>query len=120
MKSQLDLFADPRPPLPPHNWSDTSRRAAHAIRNRAPSMKLRVLKHIAACGAHGATIDEIAAALEMLTQTVCGRVGELARPEDGPALIVDSGQRRDTVHGSPAKVMVATEAGVRFAQGETR
>ena len=117
MKSQLDLFADPRPPLPPHNWSSTSKQAAQAIRPRAPSMKLRVLKHIVSCGAHGATIDEIAATLEMLTSTVCGRVGELARPEEGPALIVDSGQRRATQHGSPAKVMVATAAGLAAVEG---
>lgn len=119
MTAQRSLFGDPQP-LPPHNWSQTSKRAAQAIRNRAPSKRQRVLAHIVSCGARGATIDELAGALDMLTATVCGRVGELARPDTGPALIVDSGQRRDTAHGAPAKVLVATAAGVALANGVTR
>lgn len=116
MTAQRSLFGE-RQALPPHNWSATSKRAAQAMRTRAPSKRQRVLAHIVSCGARGATIDELAGALDMLTATVCGRVGELARPADGPALIVDSGQRRETAHGAPAKVLVATVAGVAVCRG---
>lgn len=109
MKSQLDLFADPRPPLPPTGWADTSKAAAHAIREHASTIRARVLAHITGQGAHGATIEEIADRLKLKQATVCGRIGELARPPRGqPALIVDSGQGRKTTSGVAAKVWVAT------------
>lgn len=103
MKSQLDLFADPRPPLPPSGWADTSKRAAHAIREHAPTMRERVFDFIAT-RVDGATIEEIADGLDMKQASVCGRIAELARPAIGAARIVDSGRRRKTSSGVEAKV----------------
>lgn len=105
--TQGELFPDPRPPLPPANWSDTSRAAAHAIRESAPAQRERVFAFIAARGEQGATIEEIAEGLGIRVASTCGRVAELARPVAGPARIADSGERRRTSSGQPAKIWVA-------------
>jgi hypothetical protein len=108
--NQGELFPDPRPALPPTGWADTSRAAAHAIREHAQTIRERVCDFVAARGARGATIEEIALGLGLRQATVCGRVAELARPAVGPARIADSGARRPTTSGAPAKVWRATEA----------
>lgn len=103
MAGQLDLFgAAPRPAA---NWTRTSRLAAGAIREAAPTLRAKVLAFIAARGATGATNDEIAAGLRMLTATVCGRANELWAAKQ----IRDSGQMRLTRSGRNAKVWVAVE-----------
>ena len=106
---QGELFPDPRGPLPPANWSSTSKAAAHAIREHAPTMRERVFDFIAG-RPDGATIEEIADGLDMRQSSVCGRIAELARPAIGPARITDSGQRRLTTARVEAKVWVANEA----------
>lgn len=103
--NQGELFPDPRPPLPPTGWASTSKAAAHAIREHAPTMRERVYDFIVE-RADGATIEEIADALDMRQSSVCGRIAELARPAIGPARIVDSGRRRKTSSRVEAKVWV--------------
>lgn len=110
---QLDLFADPRPPLPAANYTKTSRAAAHAIRESAATQRHRVLVFIVGQGERGATNDEIEVALRMLTPSVCGRRREL----DQQGLIRDTGTTRPTRHGCRASVWVATERGVDAAGG---
>jgi len=100
---QGELFRDPRPPAPAANWSRTSRAAAQAIRESAPTLRARVLAFIAARGAHGATNDEIVAGLGMLLQSVCARANELW----GAHLIRDSGRTRLSRTGRAAKVWEA-------------
>ena len=108
---QGELFPDPRGPLPPTGWATTSRAAAESMRGSpADHARARVLACITSRGARGTTIDEICRALEMGTGTVCPRVAELARPPEGPALIRDSGERRQTRSGRTAKVWVAMGA----------
>lgn len=104
---QAELFPDPRPPLPPTGWADTSRAAAHAIRESAPAQRERVFRFIAERGNQGATIEEIADGLGIRVASTCGRVAELARPVAGPPRIADSGARRRTSSGQSAKVWVA-------------
>ena len=108
MKAQLDLFADPRPPLPAANWTKTSRAAAHAIREGAQLQRQRVLAFIVDEGDRGATNDELVAQLGVLLQSTCGRANELWKA----GLIRDSGRTRPTRTGHAGKVWVATEAGI--------
>lgn len=105
-KGQGELFPDPRPPLPATGWASTSKAAAHAIREHAPTMRERVFEFIAE-RPDGATIEEIAEGLDMRQSSVCGRIAELARPAIGPARITDSGRRRLTTARVEAKVWVA-------------
>lgn len=90
----------------PHNRSATSKAAAAAIAPRAPSIRERVYGFIRA-SRDGCTIDEIAAGLEILTATCCGRVAELKEAK----LIKDSGRTRKTRSGREAVVLVACERG---------
>lgn len=106
-QSQGELFPDTRQPLPPTGWADTSKATAGAIRESTPAQRERVFAFIAQRGAVGATIEEIAEGLRMRQSSVCGRIAELARPVLNPARIADSGQRRATTAGMPAKVWVA-------------
>ncbi len=98
--NQGELFADPRPPLPAANWSRTSRLAAHAIRESAPTLRARVLDYVASRGVHGATNDEIVAGVGMLLQSVCARTNELW----AVGLIRDSGRTRASRSGRSARV----------------
>lgn len=110
MADQLDLFgAKRRATLPPTGWADTSKAAAKAIAAHAPDQRAKVLAFLADRGADGATIEQIADGLDLRQSSVCGRVAELARPTEGPALIRDSGARRRTASGCAAKVWVAVE-----------
>src|SRR5579862_7683128 len=103
MPAQLALFGPAPSPPPARNWTPTSRAAAHAIREAAPTLRTRVLEFIADCGEHGATNDEIAAGLGMLLQSVCARANELWEQH----AIADSGRTRLSRSGRPAKVWVA-------------
>lgn len=78
----------------------TQQAAAQSIRHRTPAMRQRVLQYIAESPV-GATIDEIAIALEMRTSTVCGRVNELANMEK---IAWDGKTQRRTSSGCIAKV----------------
>ena len=74
---QLSLFD--RPQGPPAVRARTSIAAAEAIREMAGTLRCKVFVYIVEQGDRGATRQEIADALEMRIQTVCGRVGELLR-----------------------------------------
>lgn len=101
MNTARSLF-DPEPPA--RRGEPTQAEAAAFIRDRAPTLRERVLGYIRsrtripAMG--GATIEEIAAALDMKQSTVCGRVDELRKL----GLIEDSGTKRATLAGVAAKV----------------
>lgn len=102
--SQLDLFAARRAPLPPTGWAATSKAAAHSMRDHAPTVRDRVVAFIGAQGAFGATNEEIAEALSISLQSVCGRTNEAWTAE--PPLIRQSNQRRAGRSGRLAKVWV--------------
>ena len=119
MPDQLKLFVPPPGPDPygtarrlipaPHNRTDTSEQAAKKVRQHGPTMRQRVLNHLAAQAGRGATIEEVSTDLGMRLQTVCGRVSELRKL----GLIEDSGKRRSTESGRPAIVWVARGGGTR-------
>lgn len=90
------------PPPPAHRASDTSRGAADRAAPRAPSRRELLLSIIRGAGPRGATIDELQLATGLLTQSVCPVVDALKRE----GAIADSGQRRPTRTGTPAKVWV--------------
>jgi hypothetical protein len=96
MTSQFDLFGRQRlpppryPDTPGHRGGRTQRAAVAGIAPRVKTTRERVLDHIRACGAVGATRPEIAAALDIKLQTVCGRVRELSLA----GAIKDSGHDR--------------------------
>lgn len=91
--------------LPPHNHTDTSQAAAAQVAPRAGTTRHHILVLIRDSGGDGRTIDEIDAITDLGSGTVCPRVNELSKG----GLIRDSGRRRNTRKGSPAKVWVATE-----------
>ena len=78
---------------------ETQREAAFRVAPAAAAMREKVFAFVAA-QPNGATNEEIASALAMKIQTVCPRVFELRRSNR----LVDSGQKRPTASGSPAKV----------------
>lgn len=90
---------------PPHNRSDTSKAAAERIAPEAPTMRAKVLNCIRGAGDRGITRQEIADALPMRIQTVCGRVGELL---DSGEVYEVTDKRRDG-----RKILKATNLGVR-------
>ena len=92
-----------RPPA--HRDSDTSSGAADRAAPRAPSRRELLLSMIRGAGSRGATIDELQQATGLLTQSVCPVVDVLKRE----GRIIDSGQRRPTRTGTPAKVWIVKE-----------
>lgn len=74
--------------------------AARAVAGRAPGMRERVFEFIRSQLA-GAINEEIAAALGMKIQTVCGRVNEL---QQQGRVAWTPGEYRDTSAGVKAKV----------------
>jgi len=79
-RTQLSLWDQPdRAPGPPAVPVRTSIAAAQAIAEMAPTLRGQVYGQIVKCGAHGATRQEIADALGLKIQSVCGRVGELKK-----------------------------------------
>lgn len=104
MADQLDLFGAAK--RPPANFTRTSRMAAGAIRESAPTLRGRVLAFIASRGRRGATNDEIVTGLGMLLQSCCARCNELW----AAGQIRDSGETRLSKSNRPAKVWVAVES----------
>jgi len=102
MNEQGDLFGYPdRPGFVA--GCDTSEAAAASLDDLALSrMRRMVLAHIMRHGALGATCDEIEIAERMRHQSASARVRELVL--DG--MVVDSGRRRHTRSGRPARVYV--------------
>ena len=105
VKTQLDLFGSIK--RPPHNRTATSREAAESLTGCVGGLRLAVLRHIAACGDHGATADEIQDALSMRPQTCSARCNELREA----GLIRRDGRKRKTSSGRQAFVCIATESG---------
>lgn len=91
---QPDLFDRPPrrphyPAVPGHRGVDTQVAAAKRVDLHAPTARQRVLEHLIACG--GASREEVATAIGMKLQSVCGRMRELVL--DGK--VIDSGIRRE-------------------------
>lgn len=100
----LPLFAMPVdryhvPPAAP--GSQTSEAAAVRVTPRGPTMRDHVRLYLVSRGAYGATRQEIADALGMRLQSVCGRVAELLERTQ----VVATARRRDS-----REVLVAKEA----------
>lgn len=104
MAKQRTLFDAPiakKPVSLPHNGTPTSRAAAESCEPQAGTDRRRVLDYVAGRGSEGATRDEIAAALQLKIQTVCGRVNDLVRQGNLRA----SEQTRPTESGRAAAVL---------------
>jgi len=78
----------------------TSKAAARSMRSAAPSIRDRVLLHIADVGERGATNEQLADALGLRMSTVTARVNELSKR----GYVRDSGERRVTTSGRSAIV----------------
>lgn len=85
--------------------SETSRGAAETIAPCTGRLKALVLNFICERGQAGATDEELAGALGMLSDTARARRVELR----DRGLIVDSGKRRSTLRGRAAVVWVVTD-----------
>jgi hypothetical protein len=103
----LPLFDSPQrstaAEVPPANRSATSRAAALSIAAYVPTLRQRVLSHLVARGAYGATAEETAIALAARIQSITARLVEL----DQLGQAIDSGRTRRTSSGRAAKVWVA-------------
>ena len=93
----------------PRGPADTSRAAAEAAdrSGRTTSKRTILLGIIRANGDRGATIDELQHVTGWLVQSICPAVKTLERAAE----IRDSGNRRQTRSGHPAKVWVAVKEG---------
>lgn len=85
--------------------SETSQAAAEAIRPHLGAMAAKVYGYLRKAYKHGATDDEVEAALVMRHQTASARRRELVLK----GLVVDSGTRRATSSGRTATVWVLRE-----------
>lgn len=77
VQQTLSFVAESRPIGPPAAPVRTSIAAAEAIAEMAGTLRGQVYDYLVKCGTNGATRQEIADALGMKLQTVCGRCGEL-------------------------------------------
>jgi DNA-binding transcriptional ArsR family regulator len=107
LKGQFDLFDGSRRMPPFRKGIDTSEAAAKSMVRAAPRQRLLVLSHIAE-HSDGRTYDEVCAGLNMKPPSVCPRLKELA---DG-GLIKDTGNRRKTRSGRPARIYMVTPDGL--------
>jgi hypothetical protein len=99
---QADVPATSQPTVPYVRGSETSRAAAASIASVAQVARDRVSAYIAGQGVYGATDQEIAAGLAMLSDSARARRCELRDRGD----IVDSGRRRPTPSGRAATVWI--------------
>jgi len=100
-------------PLPPHQaGSATSRAAAERSAPRQAGRRARVLAHITGQGTHGATRDELSAALDLPVHCLTSAVRKLLETGD----ITETTRTRLTRLGAPAAVLVASH----FAKEGTR
>ena len=95
----------------PRGPADTSQAAAaEADRTgRSKSKRSILLEIIRGTGERGATIDELQQATGWLVQSICPAVKTLERAGE----IIDSGRRRATRTGTPAKVWTSTGRATR-------
>jgi len=101
--ADLPLWREPAkryavPPAAPA--SRTSEAAAVQVTRRAPTMREHVRLYLVSRGEYGATRQEIADALGMRLQSVCGRVAELLERTH----VVATERRRES-----REVLVATQ-----------
>lgn len=112
---QGNLFSAP----PSHRADpETSRHAADVAGSGARAHRDKILVYLLRIGDHGATADDCWHATGGALPSGAGtRLGELAKPKEGPPLVEQTDRRRNTSRGNPAVVWVLTEAGrVRAAQ----
>lgn len=96
--------------LPPyHRDVSTSRAAAEAAATRQPGRRALIVAYIVNCGRRGATRDDIAAALDLPIQCVCGPVRDLLDAGE----IHETAETRPTRLGSAARVLVAPACIIR-------
>ncbi len=89
-----------------HRGADTSNVAFASTPAKARAKHRRIILDLVwAAGAYGKTCYEIEVALRLRHQTASARVSELLK--DG--WIEDSGQRRPTDTGRPARVLIVTK-----------
>lgn len=84
------------------NAPETSRDAAESVAEIASSIRARVLAAVTDAASHGATGDEVAAALELHVTQVRSRLSELLAARK----IADSGKRRLGASGRRGAVWV--------------
>jgi hypothetical protein len=77
--------------------------AAADARPKQPRRRDAIELHVASCGQHGATRQEIADALSMLIQSVCSPVSELLKE----GRLRETERTRLTPSGKPAAVIVS-------------
>lgn len=94
----MPLFASP----PASRKSLTSQAAAKSVAHAVSFIEDRIVEHVRACGANGATAEETATALELRTQTCSARFSEMR--ESGR--LIDSGRTRRTSSGRAAVVWI--------------
>lgn len=82
---------------------ETSRTAAKRIAGHSADQRAKVFACVAEAGAEGRTADEVSELLEMRAQSVTPRIHELLKL----GVLRDSGQRRPTSSGRPARVLQA-------------
>lgn len=85
--------------------SDTSQQAAESMGAKAPSLRDDILGHFVK-SSNGFTCDEIEELFEIKHQTASARIRELVMF----GKLVDTGERRKTRSGRPARVYEAAEA----------
>lgn len=95
------------PPVP--GKRETSQNAAESVAPFTPRQRARIFDFVARQGSRGATRDEIAAALELPSNSVTPRVLELIRKGH----LQETDRRRPTRYGRAAVVMVAILEGAR-------
>jgi DNA-binding MarR family transcriptional regulator len=104
---QIDLEAYLHDLPAPSRNIDTSLTAAASVRPYVGHLRLLALKYIESQGEHGATLDEVSVHCRLLMQSASARVRELAQA----GFIRDTGNRRTTRTGRPARVYRVTEHG---------
>ena len=106
---QTTFFDPPASPAPwsgpPHNHTDTSEAAAEQAAPKVSARMRAVLDILHSRGTVGATNDELTAITGWPIQSVCPITNALA----AAGFILDSGERRPTRSGCPAKVWTITE-----------
>ena len=96
--------------------SDTSQAAAHSMRRVSGQQRAAVLAFLRGRGSHGATDDEVEAALRLASSSERPRRRELEL--ETPPLVVRTLERRKTRRGRTAAVYVAAEYAETQAERE--
>jgi hypothetical protein len=97
----------------PHNGTDTSRAAAEMLAPDVERIRDLVYAAIRDAGKDGVTCEEVEGITGLKHQTASARICDLQGREKGgkalPRRIADSGMRRNTSGGRPAKVWVTLQ-----------